>query len=272
MYPKVPSSETNCTPKRGWRLIFDGARGAAENMAIDEAILRACADGLVLPTIRIYSWQRPSISLGCLQDITAKFNLDYCRESSIDVVRRITGGRAVMHGSDVTFSIAVTESDMPSGCSSVLASHQWLMGGMVAGLQLLGMDAEIGPSHASRPSLHDADCFAHIAECDVRIGRAKAVGSAQVRKYGALLEQGSIPFCPPKFDADRVFGQAPRTSNYSLDGFSFETIAKAIVLGFGNYMQTSLKPENLTNNEIKIARDLAQKKYATSEWTISRKQ
>jgi|GEM_PF-906179 len=267
-----------------WRLILDGAHCAADNMAIDEAILRACAQGLVPPTIRIYSWERPSISLGCLQEVLRQardaqdagqcqgFDLDYCRANGIEVVRRITGGRAVPHGRDVTFSMAIRESDLPAGCGSVIASHQWLMGGIVAGLRSLGLDAELGSlrNPHSPFATGNTDCFAHIAECDVRVGRAKAVGSAQVRRFDSLLEQGSIPYAAPAFDAARVLGRIGRAAACPLDGFTFDAIARAVMQGFEDHLQTTLESASLTDEEFANARDLAREKYATDAWTLSR--
>lgn len=263
----------------GWRLILDVARGAAENMAIDEAILRACGDGSVPPTVRIYSWDRPSISLGCLQSVLrraqddgrGRFDFDYCRQAGIEVVRRITGGRAVIHGSDVTFCIAIRESDLPEGCRSVISSHHWLMGGIVAGLRLLGIDAEIGPERESISGRDaPADCFAHVAQCDVRVGRGKAVGSAQVRRFGALLEQGSIPYALPEFDTARVFGRRSAAGGGAVEGFSYSAIADAVARGFREHLQGALELGELSLGELQMAAELSREKYSTEAWTMRR--
>lgn len=253
-----------------WRIIIDPPRGAAENMAIDEAILRSCADGSSPPTIRIYSWQRPSISLGCLQPITDKLDLDYCQTEGIEVVRRITGGRAVIHGSDVTFSIAIRECDLPKGCANIIESHRWLMGGIVAGLQLLGIDAEIGPKKSDTSRSATADCFAHVAECDVRVGRTKIVGSAQMRRYGAILEQGSIPYTPTSITT-RVFGGVKLAPTPSpLDKFSYSDIANAICQGFRKHLDCNPHTASLTQCEAELAAELTRGVYSTSEWTQKR--
>jgi lipoate-protein ligase A len=272
MTPEVPSSPPLDTPP-GWRLILDDKRGAADNMAIDEAILRACAQAIVPPTIRIYSWQRPSISLGSLQAVTPEeIDLQYCRANGIQVVRRITGGRAVIHGSDVTFSIALRQSDIPHGCSSVIATHRWLMAGIVSGLRLLGFQAELGGEFRDpHPAFRNptADCFAHIAECDVRIGRAKAVGAAQTRRFGAVLEQGSIPYAAPGFEVARVFPEAPPVADTGpLYGSSFAQIAEAVTRGLQHHLATPLQPAELTSHEIETARELARRVYAADQWTI----
>lgn len=262
----------------GWRLILDTQHDAAENMAIDEAILLACADGTAPPTLRIYSWSRQSISLGCLQPVTSeRLDLNYCLGEGIDVVRRITGGRAVIHGSDVTFSIALCETDLPEGCSSVIASHQWLMNGIVTGLRLLGVDARIGDrdTHSFRiphSTLRNptADCFAHIAECDVRVGRKKVVGSAQVRRSGAILEQGSIPYAAPGFDTGRVFARAGCSAELDipLNGLTYSAIEQALASGFGELLQGNLTPGSLSLSETILAEELAREKYSAAEWTL----
>lgn len=236
--------------------------------------MRCCADSKSPPTLRIYSWQRHSISLGCLQRITPQtFDIDFCRSEGIEVVRRITGGRAVVHGSDVTFSIAILESDLPDGCSSVLASHQWLMGGIVRGLEMLGLEASMGARAGSTPPAAGqtlpADCFAHTAECDVRIGQSKVVGSAQVRRFGAILEQGSIPYAPPAFDTAKVFGRPQPAAGLRAEGFGFDPIARAVAEGFGTLTGHTLASSGLTQSEVEIAGQLAREFYADDSWTAS---
>lgn len=232
----------------------------------------SCAGGSAPPTVRIYSWLQPSISLGRLQPIAPDIlDLDFCRSEGIDVVRRITGGRAVIHGSDVTFSVALRETDLPDGCSSVIASHQWLMGGIVSGLRLLGIESEVGTRSGESVSSSSADCFAHMAECDVRVGRRKAVGSAQVRRSGAILEQGSIPYAAPGFDTGRVFGRASRSvsdASIPLEGLTYSAIEQAIASGFGELLQGDLTPGTLSPKETMLAEELAREKYSTAEWTL----
>lgn len=197
-----------------WRLILDGDRDAVFNMAADDAIFRLCAAGRVPPTLRFYGWSGPAISLGRLQrSLAGKVDMDYCRESGTTLVRRPTGGRAVIHGHDLTFSITLLESEIPSEHRSIVKSHQWLMSGIAAGLRSLGSSAELGPdANRPTPASISADCFAHVAECDIRVGREKVVGAAQARSRGALLEQGSIPLTAPLVDTSRIFpGSKPST-------------------------------------------------------------
>ncbi|HEY3297998.1 MAG TPA: biotin/lipoate A/B protein ligase family protein [Armatimonadota bacterium] len=240
-----------------WRVIFDGDRSAAFNMAADEAIFRCCADGNVPPTLRLYGWSGASVSLGRLQhDLEGKLDAEYCREMGISLVRRPTGGRAVLHGHDVTFSISLRESLLPREARGVVASHKWLMSGIAAGLKSIGARAEIGPeANRPTPASLSADCFAHVAECDIRVGKDKVVGAAQARSRGALLEQGSIPRVKPLVDPARVFPSI-RSQDTALVSASREEIEQAIAREFSRVLGIELEPAAFTDEEKCLAMEL----------------
>ncbi|HUV03584.1 MAG TPA: biotin/lipoate A/B protein ligase family protein [Armatimonadota bacterium] len=254
---------------------MDGNRGAAFNMAADEAILRACADGVVSPTLRLYSWQRPAISVGHFQSIErSRIDIQYCHDAGIELVRRPTGGRAVLHGHDLTFSVALHECRIPNGFRKVLPSHMWLMGGIAAGLRLLGIQAEIGPaSESGSPSVDNGDCFARVAQCDLRLGSEKLAGAAQVRKWGALLEQGSMPCAPSQVDYGRVFaegGSSLQTWRSPVLEVPRETLEAAVVRGCEQSLGVTLEPGVLSARELEMALELEKNKYASGEWTYRR--
>ena len=257
-----------------WRLILDGKRRPGLNMALDEAILHSIADGRVPPTIRLYDWESPSISLGFFQKLDrARIDLAYCREQGIEIVRRPTGGRAVLHGHDVTFSISLGEEDLPHASRSIQGSHAWLMSGIAAGLNLLGIEAEIGPHSEVSERFASADCFAHVAECDIRAGREKIAGAAQLRKSGAILEQGSVPFTSPEVPCERIFmnSHAPVPPERVLSsGVTREQVEQALVRGFEHVLGISLVHGAFTSDEIETALGLERMKYASPEWTQSR--
>ena len=261
--------------EKHWRLILSESRGAAFNMAVDEAILRTCTDGEVPPTLRLYGWEKPSVSLGYSQDIERiQIDVQYCRDAGVELVRRLTGGRAVLHGHDLTFSVAVQKHDIQEGFGDVRRSHLWLMGGVRAGLRTLGINAEIGSSgERSLGAATSADCFAHIAECDIRAGTSKLVGSAQVRRWGGILEQGSIPHLVPPTDYQQVFAKANshwRPDRSFPSGVSRQTIEEAIVQGFEQTLEVDFEVGTLTDREIGLAFELERNKYASPDWTYRR--
>nr|NIO41331.1 lipoate--protein ligase family protein [Burkholderiales bacterium] len=175
-------------------------------MAVDEAIMRAHVGGKCLPTLRLYGWERPAVSLGYFQKLDEdNLDLAYCHEAGISLVRRLTGGRAVLHGHDLTFSIVVRDNELPDDRRGLLKSHRWLVGGVVAALRNMGLDARLGMAGRSTGIMQSADCFAHAAACDVVVGKRKVAGAAQVRKSGVILEQGSMPFRRPAVEPARLF-------------------------------------------------------------------
>lgn len=255
-----------------WRLILDERRPAADNMAVDEAIMAACAAGDAPPTIRIYDWSSPAISLGYFQSLEkSRIDLEYCRERGIDLVRRPTGGRAVLHGHDVTFSVVVEESRVPT--QGVLAGHMWIMRGVVRAFELLGVSAHLGPSGTDLRKASSGDCFAHVAECDVRSKGGKAAGAAQLRRSGVLLEQGSVPHVPPDVDYARVFGLQsadPGSLSPPLADVPRQRVEEVLSRGFAEAMDVDLQPGDLSEVEIAAAKCLVEAKYASPDWTFQR--
>lgn len=258
--------------ERNWRLIIDGACPAASNMAIDEAILMACLSGEAPPTLRLYRWRKPAISLGFFQDLyRAHMDIEYCQDAGIELVRRPTGGRAVLHGHDLTFSVILGIQHLPESASDILGSHRWLMSGIVAGLQSLGIQAQIGEViSGTRPGMPSADCFAHTAECDIHVGQEKIAGAAQVRRNDFLLEQGSIPCRAPLVDPGKVFrGRNPNPPDL-LSDIPAGDIENAIVTGFRDDLSVEFTEGVLSEYENDIVSKLENDKYSLADWTFRR--
>jgi lipoyl(octanoyl) transferase len=245
---------------REWRLICDESVEAAKNMAIDQAIHHAVIIGNSPSTLRLYGWEKPAVSVGHFQKICSdQIDLGYCSAMGIDIVRRPTGGRAVLHGHDITFSVALRESQLPCDCKSITLSHAWLMQGVLEAMRLLGIHADLGGGFAHPDGIHSPDCFAQIAPCDLRIGLEKAVGAAQLRRSGGLLEQGSIPHTQPRFDPMRIFPRQASCNSLALKDISRRDIEDAIVAGYENSLGLHLTPSGLTSIEVSIAGELSER-------------
>ena len=173
---------------RVWRLIVDRApESGAWNMAVDHAIHSARAQGLVPPTLRIYTWAQPTVSLGRFQDL-ASVDVELCVREGIDVVRRSTGGRGVLHDDEVTYSVVgSTEDGVPRG---VAASYRYVSAGLAAAYRELGMNASL----TSRPrgERGSAACYLHSTHADLSLGVRKLSGSAQVWLATTVLQHGSF--------------------------------------------------------------------------------
>ncbi|HBE46121.1 MAG TPA: lipoate--protein ligase family protein, partial [Spirochaetaceae bacterium] len=146
-----------------FRLLETGFHTAAFNMGLDEALLGSVAEGKSLPTLRFYGWKPPAVSIGYFQGLHEEVDVDACRAAGVDVVRRITGGGAVFHHYEVTYSIVVPLSHQLAR-PNILDSYRLLLGGIIDGLALLGIEAEFAPIN------------------DIVTGGKKISGNAQTRK------------------------------------------------------------------------------------------
>lgn len=174
-----------------WRLIVDGAADGFTNMAVDEAILEAYVAGEAPPTLRFYRWQPPCLSIGYFQRAGREVDAEACQRLGVDWVRRPTGGRAILHDREVTYSVVAGEED-PLVSGSIRESYRKISSALVAGLRRLGVPAEMAPAERRGPGLGSAACFDAPSDYEVTVDGRKVIGSAQVRRAGALLQHGAI--------------------------------------------------------------------------------
>ena len=179
-------------PSAVWRLIIERApRTGAWNMALDEAIMDAVAAGEALPTLRFYAWEPPCLSLGKRQPLDG-VDLARCRADGIDVVRRATGGFAILHTDELTYSIA-TRPDDPRADGAILDAYRKLSQGLLAGLRLLGVAPAMNPVVPGGVHNASAACFEVPSAYEIVVGSQKLIGSAQARSFGRVLQHGSLP-------------------------------------------------------------------------------
>ena len=196
---KAPRSARGSKMKT-WRFLDTGASPGSLNMAIDQAILAMHARGESPPTLRIYQWSPPAISLGYFQRRHG-IDLAACRRLGIDVVRRPTGGRAVLHFEDLTYAIVAGTTDgIPS---SVTAAYRLICEGLLAAFRVLGFEAELGRQGAGSP--RSDICFLTSTAGDMLHKGKKFVGSAQTWHGSSMLQHGSIVLEPHTRDT----GHAP---------------------------------------------------------------
>ncbi len=234
-------------------------------MAVDEAMLEAHSAGDAPPTLRVYAWQPPAVSLGKFQPIESTVSLAACQELGIEVVRRPTGGRAILHTADeVTFSIVASAARL--GASGVMDCYRTLAGGIMAALRLLGVEAELverAAPAANPEAVSDPACFAVKARCDLVVGSQKLVGSAQVQRKGFLLQQNSLPLRLRTEDWGRVFLRpqaAPAAAGLcEVEGreFGYSQVAEALRGGFAEHFLVEFEVSGLTEAESARAGELA---------------
>ncbi|MDW7738976.1 MAG: lipoate--protein ligase family protein [Bacillota bacterium] len=177
-----------------WRLILDPPMTGLDNMQKDIAIMEEVASGECPPTLRLYRWSPPTLSIGYFQDEDEVVNLEGCREKGIDVVRRPTGGRAVLHYHELTYSIVVPEIHPFINRGGVLDAYRAISRGIVTAFSLLGITASITPEKEGQAGLAPGSCFDTPSAYEIKIDGKKVVGSAQLRRDGIVLQHGAILF------------------------------------------------------------------------------
>lgn len=264
-----------------YRFLNTGIQHAAMNMAIDEAVLTHHLQGEAPPTLRVFRWSQPSISLGRFQSVEREILIDICEQQGIAVVRRPTGGRAVYHRDEFTYSIVIGKNHgVPAG---VVAAYAYLAQGLLAALNMLGVRAELSDERVSKhPS---AACFASSTLADLTSGGFKLVGSAQVWKDDALLQQGSLPlddrsaefFNMLRFPNEAAHQEALaqyREKTTPLHTFvpyaSWDDVANAFRVGFGEALQAEFVPGELSASEWELAQRLVEEKYSKLQWRRER--
>jgi lipoate-protein ligase A len=258
-----------------WRLLVHGAGDGPWNMAVDEAILDRYAGEAPppWPTLRLYSWSPATLSLGARQD--ARHDASYLRSHGIGLVRRPTGGRAVLHEHERTFAVlgSLRRDPFPGG---VLDTYRRVAGALLRALHALGIEAEAASSAEETegaPSFPLA-CFARPSAHEITIAGRKVIGSAQTRRRGAFLQHGSILL---RAGAERLAGALGTPVDATLftgleegagRSIAPEEIDDALVSGFEAELGARLAPGDLTAEERERATRLRCWKYDSAAWTL----
>jgi len=253
--------------KEQWRLLQTGFSTASANMAIDRAILVANSEGKVPPTVRFYGWMPPAISIGYFQSLTDEIDLDVCKKLGVNYVRRITGGGAVFHDKELTYSIVIPESH-PEIPKNIMKSYGRICGAVMKGLQHLGIESEYVPIN------------------DIITGGRKISGNAQTRKLETVLQHGTILM---DVDVDKMFSllKVPNekikdkliadvkqrvTSIKHLLGneVSFKEVAEAMKIGFEEEFHIELIEGKLIKEELALAKKFEKECFSAKDWNHRR--
>jgi lipoate-protein ligase A len=259
-----------------WRLLVDAPAGGAWNMAVDEVLLDGVAAGEAPPTLRFYQWTPPCLSLGYFQAIDV-VDFEGCRALGVEVVRRPTGGRAILHDRELTYSVALPAAALGHD-GGVLPSYYRLSLALRDGLRRLGVPATLAPeSAASGTAEHGPVCFDRPSAHEILLQGRKLVGSAQMRRGCGLLQHGSI-LIEPRVDKLTAClrlpdGGAPGRIKDGVAGLAElgvtqpAQIAAAIAAAFARRFGVSLVEAPLGPDELVAARALAGSKYEAAGWT-----
>jgi len=245
-----------------WRLIVDGPVAGAENMARDRAVQLAVEAGETPPTLRLYRWARPTVTLGRFQPIEG-VDLEAARALGIDVVRRFTGGRGVLHDDELTYAVVARTGDgVPRG---VAASYGHLCEPLAEAYRLMGVPAEV--TRRDRHASSSSACYLSTTRADLSLGALKLSGSAQVWHGATVLQHGSFTVTRDvereaavfRLTADDAALLASTAATiFSATGTAPEpsSLVPAVVQAFQTSLGVTLEPGEMTARELERAADL----------------
>ncbi|MFS1512030.1 biotin/lipoate A/B protein ligase family protein [Chengkuizengella sp. SCS-71B] len=277
--------------KNKWRFIQSDVYSSAENMAIDEAILRAHSEGKVPPTLRFYRWEPATLSIGYFQK-SEEIDLDAVKEKGVGFVRRQTGGRAVLHDQELTYSMIVSE-DYPGLPKTVNEAYRVLSQGLLFGFQSLDLKAEMVnlTTEEEKQKYEEASssaCFDSPSWYELVVEGRKIAGSAQTRQKGVVLQHGSIllemdidllfdllQYSNPKITerlkqsfAKKAVAINDLRRDLSLEPVSLLDVDAAFKKGIAKGLEIELEDSQLTPYELELVAQLVKEKYGNDEWNF----
>ena len=271
------------TTLSSWRLIIDPPSTGAWNMAVDEAILEASILGKSLPTLRLYSWQPACLSLGFAQPFS-DVNTKAAETLNWHVVRRPTGGRAILHVDEITYSICGQVNE-PVLSGTLLESYQKISSALQAALDILGAQTaaderynQLNPNQPKGPV-----CFEVPSNYEITSNGKKLIGSAQARRKNALLQHGSLPLEGDltritqilnysskeerEIAASRILDRATTLEQVLGKQIPLDQAAIAFQAAFSEEYSIQFIPSELSVEEKSAAETLYQTKYNHPQWT-----
>lgn len=259
-----------------WRLILDKEPASGSwNMAVDDFLYQSLGDEPDT-TLRFYSWAHPTVSLGYSQKPERVLDADYCRREGIEVVRRITGGKLVLHDREVTY--AVCSNDRQTFSGTVAGSYRHISKGLMQGLAEMGLRASLADSPPSEYARSDLPCFSHPARDEIEVQGQKIVGSAQKREGDRFLQHGSIPLYEDDARLRHIAHLEESDDKIRMISLSravgrdvdFLWAAEMLAAGLAEYFGVSLLPCVLSPEQLEEVRRLERERHRNPDWIEGR--
>ena len=260
-----------------WEFILDETpQRGSYNMAVDDYLFRSLTQ-YPMTRLRFYQWKRPTVSLGFLQKIDKVLNLEFCRENGIDVVRRITGGKLVLHWKEITYSVCSSDHSLFS--LRLLKSYKLISQALMLGLKKMGISPGLAAHTPSNYSRGNLPCFAYSSRDEVEVKGKKIIGSAQKREGARFIQHGSIP----REGDDGLLGRissmeneesrARRTSLFQILNYKIEyrEAVECFTDGFREYFDVKLTPKKFSKSEMEEITRIQEHRYESMDWTLYRK-
>ena len=244
-------------------------------MALDEAISEAVRQKSSPPTLRLYEWDRPSLSIGYFQKVS-DINLEYCDLKDYPVVRRQTGGRAILHDAELTYSFSSSkDSDLFNG--SLLENYTVISNALLQALALTGIKAEASYIKKRSNGHRNPACFKTVSFGEITVDNKKVIGSAQKRHKDGFLQHGSIVF---DFNKENLCAALKGNNSQDFNGIgalrnsrpdlTISELKSTMKKAFETVLNVKLITDKPTKHELSLAKDLETRKYSSKEWNFKR--
>lgn len=267
-------------PFSQWRLLRHAPASGVRNMAVDDAILELARKGAAPPTLRFYDWAPATLSLGLAQPL-ADVDAERLTANGWGVVRRPTGGRAILHTDELTYAV-IGPSDEPRLAGGVLESYKRISAALMASLQALGLRVQQQPTSMISDGDAGPVCFEVPSDYEITLGGKKLIGSAQARRKGGVLQHGSLPLfgdiaritetlryedeAARQLAAERVRARAATAADGLGRAPTYAEAAAAFVGGFSEALNIELVEGELSAEEEAAAARYEAERYANAGW------
>ncbi len=259
--------------KRDWNLIVNRTplKGSL-NMAIDDYLFQSLTD-IPETYLRFYTWERPTASVGYSQRVSEVLDTEFCQNNGVDIVRRMTGGKLVLHHKEVTYSVCSSDTELFS--SKLVESYSLISEALMRGLKNMRLEpclADAPPDFYTKGNL---PCFSYPARNEVEVQEKKIIGSAQKREKSKFIQHGSLPL----EEEDELLklvtsmeGRGDEIRMISLEGalqkkVNFEWVVEYLKKGFSDYFGVDLKSKSFTKQEMKAIGVIQKERYESNAWT-----
>ena len=261
-----------------WRLLVDGPGAGAWNMALDEALLQSAIAGGGSPTLRLYWWSPPTLSLGANQQADGIIDRAALERDGYGLVRRPTGGRAILHAEELTYSVVTPAPD-----GGTLAAYRWLAEGLQSGLEAAGIEVQLQRMKSTQAGGIDTrhPCFTAAGRYELVSEGRKVVGSAQRRRGGWLMQHGSILLGREHLRLPRYLGVGePVKESRALEAGTIDCstllgrsvspgeLVVPFIGGFSRGLGITLEAGPLRPRERQLAAVLLEQQFGTEAWTV----
>lgn len=260
---------------KDWRFIPFQKFSGFENMAIDEFMIHYY-EKYKIPVLRLYSWDGPSISVGKYQNVLNDVNIDSCSRDDVYIVRRITGGGAILHNNELTYSFVCSEKDIKVDKLSIKEVYERINEFLLEFYRMFNLKPNFAKNIFKQKKLgcRSPFCFTDSEEYDIVIKNKKIGGNAQFRKKNIIFQHGSIPFDISEEKIKKYFNCKVNFENFTClnellkKEVEIKEVEKCFIKVFKKVLKANLKEENITSTEKDKIEKLILKKYGSDEWNL----